>query len=85
MLMTRTVLKVGNSLGVTFPESFVSEHKLKAGDKVAITKQNGVITYSATLPIETEYETVTDKTFFDLVKEVDLKYKKTLDELANLP
>lgn len=47
--MIKNVLKVGNSLGVTFPKSFVDEHNIKQGDKVAITQQNGVITYSPKL------------------------------------
>lgn len=46
MLIIKNILKVGNSLGVLLPKSFVNEHKLKSGDKIAITQQNGVITYS---------------------------------------
>lgn len=84
MLQIKKVLKVGNSLGVTFPKSFVDTHKLKQGDKISITHTNGSLIYSVNIPNETEYQTVNDEEFFRIVKKVDLKYKKALDELAIL-
>lgn len=84
MLMLKNILKVGNSLGVTFPKSFVEEHNLKQGDKVAITQQNGVITYSSKIPKETKYQNASDKEFIKLLKEVEFEYGDVLDKLANL-
>ena len=84
MLQLRTVLKVGNSLGTTFPIEFVKEHNLKVGDKVAITRQNGVITYSPEYTKETKYQNVTDQEFMKLLKEVEFEYGDVLDKLANI-
>lgn len=85
MLQLNTVLKVGNSVGATFPKVFVDEHNIKPGDKIAITHLNGSITYSVNIPKETEYETPTDDEFFKIAKKVDLKYSKALNELSKLP
>lgn len=79
------MLRIGNSLGATFPADFVARNKIKAGAGIAIDHSNGSITFSTKIPKKTEYEAVSDKEFFKLVKEVDLKYKKALDELARLP
>lgn len=85
MLQLNTVLKVGNSVGATFPKVFVDEHNIKPGDKIAITHLNGSITYSVNIPKETEYETPIDDEFFKIAKKVDLKYSKALNELSKLP
>ena len=84
MLMIKNVLKVGNSLGVTFPKVFVDEHNIKPGDKIAITHVNGTVTYSVNIPKETVHETLPDDDFFKIVKKVDLKYSKALSELSKL-
>ncbi|EKE05710.1 MAG: hypothetical protein ACD_19C00182G0038 [uncultured bacterium] len=84
MLQIKNVLKVGNSLGVTFPKSFVDEHNLKQGDKVAITQQNGVITYSPKIPNETKYQNILDEEFMNLLKDVEFEYSDVLDKLANI-
>lgn len=85
MLMIKNVLKVGNSLGATFPKVFVDEHNIKPGDKIAITHLNGSVTYSVNIPKETVYETLPDDEFFKIAKKVDSKYSKALNELSKLP
>ena len=84
MLIIKNVLKVGNSLGVLLPKSFVDEHNLKQGDKIAITQQNGVITYSPNIPKETNYQNASNAEFMDLLKEVEFEYGDVLDKLANI-
>lgn len=78
------VLKIGNSLGATFPVSFVAKNKIKAGAKLAITHSNGSITFTTNAPEATKYEAISDKEFFDLVKEVESRYGNVLEELAHL-
>ena len=82
--MLQKVLKVGNSLGVTLPADFVSKHTVKSGSQVGVVQHNGSITFSTRISKSTSYEPIEDREFFDLVKEVELKYKGALDELANL-
>lgn len=82
--MLQKVLKIGNSLGTTFPKSFVDRNKIKPGMQINVNDSNGSITYSTKIPKPTEYENVSDKEFLKIVKEVELKYGKALDELANL-
>lgn len=83
-MMLQKVLKVGNSLGVTLPAAFVSKNTVKSGSQVAVTHSNGSITFSTRIVESTIYEPIEDREFFDLVKEVEAKYAKALDELANL-
>jgi len=83
--MLQKVLKIGNSLGVTLPREFVIKNKIKNGAEISVIHSNGNITFSPKIPKHTSYETVSDKEFFSLVREVDKKYSKALDELANLP
>jgi len=83
--MLQKILKIGNSLGVTLPREFVIMNKIKDGVKVLVTYSDDEITYSAKASKITSYEKVSDKEFFDLVRDVDKKYSKALDELANLP
>jgi len=84
MLQLQKVLKIGNSLGVTLPREFVVKNEIKDGAEISVIHSNGTITYSPKIPKSTEYETVSDKEFFKLVKEVDVKYGRALSELANL-
>lgn len=82
--MLHQVLKIGNSLGVTFPKEFVNRNKIKAGTKVQDNHSNGSITYFTNVSKPTKYETVNDREFLKVVKEVELRYRKALEELANL-
>lgn len=84
MFMLQNVLKVGNSLGATFPKDFVVKNKIKAGSKIEVVHSNGSIVYSTHISKPTQYEIVSDKEFLKAVKEVELHYGKALDELANL-
>lgn len=83
--MLQKVLKIGNSLGVTLPREFVVKNKIKDGVQISVVHSNGTITFSPKIPKSTSYKAVSDREFFDLVREVDKKYGKALDELANLP
>ena len=83
--MLHKVLKIGNSYGATFPRDFVVRNKIKAGVTIESNDSDGSITFSTKIPKTVNYEAASDQEFFKLVKEVDLKYKKALDELARLP
>lgn len=80
MLIVKNILKVGNSLGVLLPKDFVKEHNLKSGDKIAITQQNGVITYS--LNFETKSQNKITAEFDKWLNSVMSEDKEILDELA---
>ena len=73
--MIQKVLKIGNSFGVTIPKEFIDENQLKPGSDVEITYK---------VPTATKYEEVSDGEFFDVIKEVESKYKNALDKLADL-
>lgn len=81
--MTQTVIQVGNSLGVTLPAEFVKKHGLKKGSKINTLHTADVVSYS-TKTKSTQYIDAKDQEWFDLIKEVESKYGKALDELANL-
>ncbi len=83
--MLQKVLKIGNSLGVTLPRKFVVKNRIKDGAEISVIHSNGTITFSPKIPKSTEYEVIGDREFFEIAKEVDIKYSKALDELANLP
>jgi antitoxin component of MazEF toxin-antitoxin module len=78
------VLKIGNSLGTTFPKSFVDRNKIKPGMQIDVSDSNGSITYSTKIPKATKYESVDDAEFLEIIKDVEKKYGKALDDLANL-
>ena len=82
--MLQKVLKIGNSLGVTFPKKFVVENKIKPGSVVSNSPSDGSITFSTHVPKSTKYEQISDKEFLGLIKEVEARYGNALDELANL-
>lgn len=80
MLTVKNILKVGNSLGVLLPKEFVKEHNLKPGDKIAITQQNGVITYSPNF--ETKPKNKITAEFDKWLESAMVEDKEILDELA---
>lgn len=82
--MIQKVLKVGNSLGVTFPIDFVTKNKIKSGSFIAVTHSNGSITFSPKISKSTKYETVSDKEFLGLINDIESEYGDLLDDLANL-
>lgn len=77
-------LRIGNSLGATFPSYFVAKNKIKAGSDLVITHSNGSITFDTKKPNTTKYEAISDNEFITLVKEVETRYGDMLDELAHL-
>lgn len=82
--MTQKVLRIGNSLGVTFPRDFVEENKIKIGAEVDVKRSNGSISYTANIAKHTDYEEISDKEFIDAVNEVEALYGSALDKLAKL-
>jgi hypothetical protein len=77
-------LKIGNSIGATFPSEFVVKNKIVAGSDLIITHSNGSITFDTKKPKTTKYEAISDKEFVDLIKDVEDKYGDLLDELAHI-
>lgn len=82
--MIKTVTQIGNSLGVILPSEFVQKNNIKKGSKIAVTHSNGTITFSPKIPSQTQYQTVSDKEWFELTKEVEAKYGGALETLAKL-
>lgn len=82
--MLQKVLKIGNSLGVTLPKSFVEKNKIRTGMEIDVNHNNGSVTFSTKIPKSTQYEAISDKEFLDTIKEVESKYKNALDQLAQL-
>lgn len=78
--MEQTVMKVGNSLAVTLPSSFVKEKKIKAGQRVFVEADSSV----DLIQVRTKdigYQTLTPE-FYDWLKRFNAKYKNALTELA---
>lgn len=73
--MIRSVVTIGNSLGVTLPKDFVEKNKITKGTKISI---------SAQIAQPTTYEAIPDAEFAQLIKDVESRYGKALDELAIL-
>ena len=85
MQVMRTVIRVGNSLGVTFPREFVIKNRLKAGKKVVAEAVNGEIKFSAQLKKASAYQPVSDQEFMELIKNIEKQYGGALKKLARLP
>ena len=82
--MTQTVIQIGNSLGVTLPADFIRKNKIRKGSKMAIQTNNDHINLSAKVPKTTQYQAASDHEWFELVKEVEVRYGNALEELAKL-
>lgn len=81
--MEQTVIKVGNSLAVTLPASFVKEKKLKAGQKVIVRQDlevDALVVAQQGSPIR-KSSGITPE-FMDWLEEFNIKYKSALTELA---
>lgn len=85
MQVMRTVIQVGNSLGVTFPKEFVKKNRIKAGKKVVAETANGEIKFSAQIKKASTYQSVSDQEFMELIKDVEKQYGGALKKLARLP
>lgn len=81
--MEQTVIKVGNSLAVTLPASFVKEKKLKAGQKVIVRQDlevDALVVAEPNSPIK-KSSGITPE-FMDWLEKFNYKYKSALVELA---
>jgi len=81
--MEQTVIKVGNSLAVTLPASFVKEKKLKAGQKVIVRQDleiDAVVIAPEGSPIK-KSSGITPE-FLEWLEKFNKKYKTALSELA---
>lgn len=81
--MEQTVIKVGNSLAVTLPASFVKEKKLKAGQKVIVRQDlevDALVVAEPNSPIK-KSSGITPE-FMDWLEKFNNKYKSALVELA---
>ena len=81
--MEQTVIKVGNSLAVTLPSSFVKEKKLKAGQKVIVRQDlevDALVVAEVGSPIK-KSSGITPE-FMDWLEKFNNKYKSALTELA---
>ncbi len=74
--MVQKVINIGNSLGITLPNDYVKEYKIKKGQK---------INFNLSLPTPpASYEFITDLELQESIKEVEAQYGPALDELAKL-
>lgn len=78
--MQQTIIKVGNSLAVTLPSSFVKTSKIKAGQKVSVQTDAGFGTMQVSTKNDAE-QTLTPE-FYTWLKKFNSKYKNALSELA---
>lgn len=78
--MQQQVIKVGNSLAITLPSSFVKTKKIKAGQKIFV-EADAAIDLIQISTHEAEHKTLTPE-FYDWLKKFNIKYKNALTELA---
>lgn len=78
--MTQTVIKIGNSAGVTIPKNILTQLKLKPGSKVVVepdsmggivVRKKGAVGKSSITP-----------GFVDIVNRVNKRYASSFRELA---
>lgn len=76
--MLQTVIKIGNSLGITMPRSFIKQAGIRAGEKMLVE------TTMDTLTVVPKTRGVTGLTpeFVKSVNDFIKKYKPALEELA---
>lgn len=76
--MTRKIIKIGSSKGITIPEETMRKLNLKQGERVEVTfnKENRVIEVK---PIKKESK---DKELLNWTKEFVKEYKDALEKLA---
>lgn len=78
--MEQTVIKVGNSLAVTLPSSFVKERKVKAGQKVFV-EADAFVDLVQVRTKDAGHKILTPE-FYDWLKKFNKRYKTALSELA---
>lgn len=80
--MEKKVIKVGNSLAVTLPKSFVDKAKLKAGQTVHVQENNEYKSLKISSgEIRDDKSSLTPE-FKDWLDSFNKKYKTALKELA---
>lgn len=84
--MTQTkqkIIKVGNSLAITLPVSFVKEGNIKAGAEV-IVEQNAAYKTLYVKPASAKYsKSKLTPEFYEWLDDISKKYKDVIKELAN--
>lgn len=82
--MSRTIMKIGNSLGITLPKSVLEELELVAGDSVVLNKLNdGKYVLKKEETIEVNSNLGIDQEFMDNLSEFMTEYGESLDILAD--
>ena len=85
MQVMRTVIQVGNSLGVTFPREFVKKNRIKAGHKVVAEAANGEIKFGVGQDMVATGREATDMEVVKKFQELQKRYGKLYDDLARIP
>ena len=77
------IIKVGNSLAITIPASFVKEGNLAVGDELIVesTPQYGMMLLKKPEHADKAY---LSPEFFDWLNDVSIKYEDVIKELANI-
>ena len=81
-MKTQKIIKVGNSLAVTLPASFVKEGRLKVGDEMVV-ETSPVYQTAFMKPRKMAGKTSLTPEFFEWLDDVSKKYKDVIKELAN--
>lgn len=81
--MDRTVIQVGNSLGVTLPKEILEDLNVKQGDKINISRnENGKYELSKKESIKVSADLDIDQEFMDGFESLIENYDNTLRALS---
>lgn len=75
------IIRVGNSLAVTLPASFVKEGNIKAGAEV-IVEQNAQYKTLYVKPVSAKQTSKLTPEFFEWLENISKEYKDVIKELA---
>lgn len=78
--MQQKVIKIGNSLGITLPSSYVKTRKIKAGQNIYVDS-NSEADLVQLRTTSTSPSAITPE-FYDWLKKFNAKYKNAMTELA---
>lgn len=82
-MKTQKIIRVGNSLAVTLPASFIKEGNLKAGNEILVETmpiyQTALITTK-----KNKIKSQLTPEFFQWLNQVSEKYEDVIRELANI-
>lgn len=82
-MKTQKIIKVGNSLAVTLPATFVKEGKLKVGDELIMETAPAYQT-AFIKPKRMAGKTHLTPEFFNWLDEVSKEYEDVIKELAHI-